>query len=212
MSPIKRDVIYPIFLKCLCFSQDDFWKETFQEMAYGNCYQGSYISKGFLCSNVKGKEFSYKFIDKDPEKIYNDITKLLKEKLNIMSKNDRQLLLQEINNADKELLKLREMDWAEIKKKSFRDILFQNFIIKAKKIYELRENQVKCIYNVINLGLILKSIKNSDISYSNGEITEIKGITFSKGKYDVLLDIYSGLDEEASKTIDKKTSKMLSNL
>lgn len=212
MSPIKRDVIYPNFLKCLCYSQDDFWKETFQEMSYGNCYQGSYISKGFLCSNVKGKEFNYKFIDKEPEKIYNDITKLLKEKLNIMSKNDRQLLLSEINNANKELSKLREMDWGEIKKKSFRDILFQNFIINAKKTYDLKDYQLKCLYNVINLGIILKSIKNSDITYENGEITEIKGITFTKGKYEILLDIYAGLDDETAKTIDKKSSKLLSTL
>jgi hypothetical protein len=212
MSPIKRDVIYPIFLKCLSYAQDEFWKETFQEMSYGNCYQGSYISKGFLCSSVKGKEFNYKFIDKDHEKIYNDITKLLKEKLNIMSKNDRQLLLQEINNADKELVKLREMEWGEIKKKSFRDILFQNFVINAKNKYELKDYQVKCLYNVINLGIILKSIKNSDILYTNGEIVEIKGINFSKNKYDISLDIYSGLDEETIKSVDKKSSKLLSNL
>ena len=78
--PLKRDVIYPIFLKCISYSENDtFWKETFEELSYGICFQGSYINKGFICSNVKGKEFTYKFIDKEPEKIYNDITKLFKD-------------------------------------------------------------------------------------------------------------------------------------
>ena len=86
--PIKRDIVYPIFLKTIPFTKDNFWKDTFENLSYSICPNGCYISKGFLCSNVKGKEFVYKFIDKDVEQIYKDIYKLLKEKLNIMSKNE----------------------------------------------------------------------------------------------------------------------------
>ena len=58
--PLRREVIYPIFLKCIDYTGNDtFWRETFEELSYGNCYQGSYINKGFLCSNIKGKEFIY---------------------------------------------------------------------------------------------------------------------------------------------------------
>lgn len=208
--PLKRDVIYPIFLKCICYSENDtFWKETFEELSYGICFQGSYISKGFICSNVKGKEFTYKFIDKEPEKIYNDITKLFKEKLNIMSKNDRIILINEFEEVEKNLKNIKNSDWNDIKKKSLKDILFQNFLIRSKKEYELSDYQLKKIYNSINLGLMLKSIKNTDIIYDKGEIKEIKGITFSKGKYHIDIDIYSGLDEEVSKVSEKKEKKLL---
>lgn len=212
MAPVRRDVIYPIFLKCISYIEDEFWKETFEEMSYGNCYQGSYISKGFLCSNVKGKEFVYKFTDKEPEKIYQDVTKLLKEKLNIMSKNDRKILINEFEEVEKMLKSVKDTEWIEIKKKSYKDILFQNFLIKAKKEYELKDVQVKRLYNSINLGLMLKSIKNTDIVYKNGEITEIKGIQFTKNKYKIDIDIYSGLDEEVSKVVEKKSEKLLRNL
>jgi hypothetical protein len=208
--PLKRDVIYPIFLKCICYSENDtFWKETFEELSYGICFQGSYINKGFICSNVKGKEFTYKFIDKEPEKIYNDITKLFKEKLNIMSKNDRIILINEFEEVEKNLKNIKNSDWNDIKKKSLKDILFQNFLIKSKKEYELTDYQLKKIYNSINLGLMLKSIKNTDIIYDKGEIKEIKGISFSKGKYQIDIDIYSGLDEEVSKVSEKKEKKLL---
>ena len=210
--PLKRDVLYPIFLRCLPFIDDLFWRETFEELSYGNCYQGSYISKGFLCSNIKGKEFVYKFIDKEPEKIYTDISKLLKEKLNIMSKNDRKILIGEFEEVERELKKIKSMEWAEIKKKSLKDILFQNFLIKNKNTYGFRESQVKCLYNAINLGLMLKTIKNSDIVYEDGEIKEIKGFIFSKGKYRIEIDIYAGLDEEVSKNMGKKDEKLLRNL
>lgn len=212
MPPLKRDVIYPIFLKCLPYVEDEFWKETFEELSYGNCYQGSYVSKGFLFSNVKSKEFAYKFIDKEPEKIYNDITKLLKEKLNIMSKNDRSILINEFEEIEKNIKNIKNVDWNDIKKKSIKDILFQNYIINVKKKYDLRDSQVKCLYNTINLGLMLKSIKNSDIVYVNGEIQEIKGFSFYQGKYKIDLDIYSGLDEEVGKVIGKKEEKFLRNL
>ena len=212
MAPVRRDVIYPIFLKCISYIEDDFWKETFEEMSYGNCYQGSYISKGFLCSNVKGKEFVYKFIDKEPAKIYNDVARLLKDKLNIMSKNDRKILINEFEEVEKLLKTVKDTEWSEIKKKSYKDILFQNFLIKMKKTHELRDIQIKRLYNSINLGLMLKSIKNSDIVYKNGEILEIKGIQFSKNKYKIDIDIYSGLDEEVSKMIEKKSEKLLRNL
>lgn len=212
MPPLKREVIYPIFLKCLPYVEDEFWRETFEELSYGNCYQGSYVSKGFLFSNIKSKEFAYKFIDKEPEKIYSDITKLLKEKLNIMSKNDRNILINEFEEIEKNIKNIKNLDWNDIKKKSIKDILFQNFMINVKKKYALRDSQVKCLYNTINLGLMLKSIKNSDIIYANGEIQEIKGFSFSQGKYKIDLDIYSGLDEEVGKVIGKKEEKFLRNL
>jgi|LauGreDrversion4_2_1035121.scaffolds.fasta_scaffold00284_32 hypothetical protein len=208
--PLKRDVIYPIFLKCVDYVKNDiFWKETFEELSYGNCFHGSYISKGFLCSNIKGKEFTYKFIGKEPEKICQDVIKLLKEKLNIMSKNDRQALLIEFEDTEKNLKKIKDTEWTEIKKKSLKDILFQNYLIRSKNIYQLTDYQLKKLYNLINLGIMLKSIKNSDIIYKDGEIKEIKGIMFYPKKYKIDIDIYSGLDEEVVKISEKREQKLL---
>jgi len=136
----------------------------------------------------------------------------LKDKLNIMSKNDRRVLITEFEEVEKNLKNLKNTEWNDIKKKSTKDILFQNFLIDAKKRYELRDSQLKCLYNSINLGLMLKSIKNTDIIYKNGEIQEIKGFVFSKGKYRIEVDIYSGLDDEVSKVVEKKEEKFLRNL
>ena len=105
--PVKRDILYPIFLKTIQYTEDNFWKDTFENLAYSICPSGSYISKGFLCSNIKGKEFVYKFIDKEPERIYNDIYSLLKLKLNIMSKNERSILLKEFEEVEENIKKIK---------------------------------------------------------------------------------------------------------
>jgi hypothetical protein len=192
--PIKRDIVYPIFLKTIQYTEDNFWKDTFENLSYAICPSGSYISKGFLCSSLKGKEFVYKFIDKEPERIYNDIYNLLKLKLNIMSKNERSILLKEFEEVEENIRKIKTCTWNEIKKKGTKDILLQNFLIEMKKKYELRIGQIKKLYNLINLCMILKSISTCDIDYTDGEIKSINGITFTKGKYKVDIDIYKNID------------------
>jgi len=192
--PIKREIVYPIFLKTIQYTEDIFWKDTFENLSYSICPSGSYISKGFLCSSVKGKEFVYKFIDKEPSRIYEDIYKLLKEKLNIMSKNERGILLREFEEVEESIKKIRTCSWNEIKKKGTKDILFQNYLIQKKQEYELKSIQIKKLYNLINLCVILKSISNADIDYQDGEIRNINGISFSKGKYKVDIDIYKNID------------------
>ena len=192
--PIKRDIIYPIFLKTIQYTEDNFWKDTFENLSYAICPSGSYISKGFLCSSLKGKEFVYKFIDKEPERIYNDIYSLLKLKLNIMSKNERSILLKEFEEVEENIRKIKTCTWNEIKKKGTKDILLQNFLIEMKRKYELRIGQIKKLYNLINLCMILKSISTCDIDYTDGEIKSINGITFTKGKYKVDIDIYKNID------------------
>jgi hypothetical protein len=192
--PIKRDIVYPIFLKTIQYTEDNFWKDTFENLSYAICPSGSYISKGFLCSSLKGKEFVYKFIDKEPERIYNDIYSLLKLKLNIMSKNERSILLKEFEEVEENIRKIKTCTWNEIKKKGTKDILLQNFLIEMKRKYELRIGQIKKLYNLINLCMILKSISTCDIDYTDGEIKSINGITFTKGKYKVDIDIYKNID------------------
>ena len=192
--PIKREIIYPIFLKTIPFTEDHFWKDTFENLSYSICPSGSYISKGFICSNVKGKEFVYKFIDKDPKQIHDDIYKLFKEKMNIMSKNERSILLKEFEEVEQSISKLRTCNWNEIKKKGIRDILFQNFLIDMKNKYDLKSNQIKKLYILINLCITLKSISNEDIEYVDGEIKSIQGISFSSGRYKVDIDIYKNID------------------
>jgi len=192
--PVKRDIIYPIFLKTIQYTEDTFWKDTFENLSYSICPSGSYINKGFICSNIKGKEFVYKFIDKDPQIIYENVYKLLKEKLNIMSRNERNVLLKEFDEVEQNIKKIRQGSWVDIKKKSIKDILFQNYVIHMKQEFNLSNYQIKKLYNVINLCIVLKSISNNDIIYKDGEIVSINGIQFSNGSYELDIDIYKNID------------------
>ena len=88
--PIKKEIVYPIFLECCQYTTDIFWENVFEDLSYGKTPYGTYITKDFLCCNYKDKEFSYKIEkNKDTEQLYNDIFNLLSKKLGLLSQRDK---------------------------------------------------------------------------------------------------------------------------
>lgn len=87
--PIKKEIVYPIFLECCQYTNDIFWENIFEDLAYGKTPYGTYISKDFLCCNYKDKEFSYKIEKKNSEQLYEDIYLLLAKKLGLLSQRDK---------------------------------------------------------------------------------------------------------------------------
>ena len=85
---MKREIIYSIFLECSDFCTDNYWKNIFEDLAYGQAPYGTYISKGFFCCNYKNKEFSYKIEKKDARKLFDDICGLCK-KIGLLSHDDK---------------------------------------------------------------------------------------------------------------------------
>ena len=119
--PIKREIIYPIFLECCQFADNIFWETIFEDLAYGKAPSGTYISKDFLNCSYKNKEFSYKIERKDPEIIYNDIYKLLTEKLGILSQKEKMQkhreMMKKLTPEQKELVKKEQERHREEMKK-----------------------------------------------------------------------------------------------
>ena len=44
---IKNELLYPIFLDCCLYADDDFWKYILEDLAYGRSPYGTYIKKIF---------------------------------------------------------------------------------------------------------------------------------------------------------------------
>lgn len=215
--PVKKEILYPVFLECLQFINDTFWENIFEDLAYGKTPYGTYINKDFLCCNYKDKEFSYKIEKKDPETLYNDIYLLLGKKLGILSLRDKTNKQIDFQNIENELKECRK-NWANIRKKNIKDLLIERYVLNMKKKYSLTYKQSQNLLSTIFIGLVFKVISVKDIKYSDGCITEIEGITFSEKKFKVEKNIY-GNDIEFRKCIliDKNSmsdnwDKFLTNL
>lgn len=178
---MKREIQWPYFLECTQFCDDIFWENIFEELAYGKAPFGTYISKGFLTCSYKGKEFSYKIERKDPEILYNDIYKLLTDKIGILShkeKIQKKLIFHELEKNIKE----SRHEWGSIRRKNIKDTLYEKYVIDMKKKYSLSNKQSKYLLSVILLSIMFKNISTKDIEYKDNKILNISGLEFSKGE------------------------------
>lgn len=188
----QNTLVHPIFIKCIKYIEDIFWKSIFEDLSYGKCPYGIYIYNDHICCNYKDKKFSYKIdSSKDPEIIYNDVYTIFKNKFGLLSKSDKlqkdKLLLSTQNKLSDNL----NNNWSFIKKKNIKTIFLEKYVIKNMKKYGLSKNQSKALYNNIILGLVLKTINNMDIIYENKEIKEIRCIKFDRHSYKFTCDLFN---------------------
>jgi hypothetical protein len=184
MSLNKKELIYPFILECCQYTEDIFWKNLFEDLAYGKAPYGTYISKNFLCCGFKNKEFSYKLERKDSEILYHELYDILKNKVGILSIDERIEKKKMINNFELSNEDYKN-NWNSIRKKNIKDILFLNFAIEKQKQYGLTRKDTKYLLSMIQIFIMFKIITSKDIEYQDGKIISIKNINFENGKLSI---------------------------
>ena len=178
---MKKELLFSFLLKCCDLAQEKFWKNIFEDLAYGQAPYGAFISKGFLSCTYKGKEFSYKLTPKDPEVMFNDIYELLTDKLGILSANEqnqKRLLFEELEKSMRD----KNEEWGKIRKKKIKDLIIEKYVVSMKNEYCLSFVQARKLLAYIYLGAQFKTITPKDVEYVEGEIVSINGISFREGK------------------------------
>ncbi len=182
---MPRELIYPCFLTCVEYTDDDYWRNIFEDLSFGITPQGTYISKNYLISNIKTKEFVYKINSEiDPEIIFQDIYTLLSEKFGLKSLNEIECYK---NSIESEMI---FNSWNSIKKKSIKDSIIMNYVNVKSEEHNFTTQTSKKLINTINLGIMLKFINIKNIHYEDSIIHNIDGFTFSENdfKFDKYLD------------------------
>jgi len=187
--PVNREIVYPIFLECCSYATDTFWESVFEDLVYGKPPFGTYITKDFLCCNIKNKEFSYKIENKDPEILYNQIYELLNKKAGILSRVE-QITQKKAFTDMEENINDSLLNWNDIRKKNIKELLIELYVIRMKKEHNLTLNQTKYLHSVILMAIVFKVITSSDIIYSDNKINSINGIEFVNNDFIIKKDMY----------------------
>lgn len=187
--PVKKEIVYPIFLECVQYAPDIFWETIFEDLSYGTSPFGTLLTETTLSCSIKDKQFNYRIEKKDPKILFEDIHNLLSRKVGIMSQYDKIKKKMDFQNIENELKEYKK-NWGNIRKKNIKDILIEKFVIDKKKEFHLTIQQAKNLLSRICLGLIFKVIKAKDIIYENGIILEIEGIKFKKKQVIFEKDFY----------------------
>lgn len=188
--PIKKHILYPFFLKIAMDSKSEFWRNVYENLAYGITLENCYIQNNHLCYNRDSEILSVK-LDKNDISIEEKITKLINEE-NILTENEKNLMKIDIyvtsymeNNYDNK--------WFNIKKKNIKDILIEKFVINNKKKYNLSIKQAKILLSFLVIALIFKAITHNDINYSNNNINDISGITFNNQSFSLFHNLFDNV-------------------
>jgi hypothetical protein len=204
--PIKKEIKFPIFLECCQYTTDIFWETIFEDLAYGQPPNGTYINKGFLCCSYKNKDFNYKIDNKKADKMYKDIIKLLSSKLNILSYQERIEKRKRFHLVETSI-KESHREWSDIKKKNIKDLLIEKYVLDMKKKHSLTFDQTRYLLSLIFITIVFKIITPKDIVYEKGKIVTIKGIDFEKKCIHLKRDIYE-LEADFSPRIILDKQKM----
>ena len=188
--PLKKEIVYPIFLECCLHTSDTFWENVFEDLAYGKTPYGTYISNDFLCCSYRKKDFSYKIERKDSNQVHDEVHNLLVTKLGLLSPQER-VRQKKVFDEYENNMKFSRNSWSSIRKKSIKELLIELFVTRMKNKHSLTLKQSRYLLSSINMGMVFKIITSDDIEYEDGCIQSIIGIEFSQGKVVIIRDIYN---------------------
>lgn len=188
--PAKREIAYPVFLEACQYTEDAYWENIFEELAYGKAPYGTYISKDFLCCSYKRKEFSYKLEKKDAKTVFEDVYSLLTNKLGLLSQRER-LDKRKAFSEYEDTIKDSRQTWTDIKKKNIKELLIELYVVRMKKKHSLSLKQSRHLLSIITVALCFKVLTGDDICYKDGQIASIEGIDFLNKQVVIKRDLYS---------------------
>jgi hypothetical protein len=188
--PIKKEIVYPIFLECCQYTSDSFWNNIFEDLAYGKSPYGTYISKDFLCCNYKKRDFSYKIERKESHVLYEEVYALLTKKLGLLSNIEKVKKRKAFKDMEISTRESRK-EWSDIKKKNIRELLIELYVTRMKEEHSLNIKQARYLLSVIYMAMIFKVITSSDIDYQDGQVQSIQGIDFVNKRVFIDHDIYN---------------------
>lgn len=188
--PAKREITYPVFLEACQYTEDTYWENIFEELAYGKSPYGTYISKDFLCCSYKRKEFSYKLEKKDAKTVFEDVYNLLTSKLGLLSQREK-LDKRKAFSEYEDTIKDSRQTWTDIKKKNIKELLIELYVVRMKKKHSLSLKQSRHLLSIITVALCFKVLTGDDICYKDGQIASIEGIDFLNKQVVIKRNLYS---------------------
>lgn len=190
MKTTNISIKYPIFLKCCIYLTDPFWIYLFEDFAYSKCPFGIIIQdNNYIYSIQKNKEFSYFFGNKDPETIVSELSDLLSTRLNILSQKDHFSQRNRYVSYYQSFID-NITSWNEIKRKKFKDLLLEQYVLEIRQTYNYSWSLTHQIYSILLIGIQFKIILPKHIHYKNGKILRIDGLIFNSDHFISLHNVF----------------------
>lgn len=184
-----------VFLNCIEYSSDIFWKDIFQKCSKGLYPKGfNYSEKSHTIyvnvalnptQNIKR---SYKLGD-DHHENYDIIIECLRNDIKLRSEKDIDISKTELEKIRKMCIVDLSTTWAKLKPKSIKDAILLDYIKnRVTKDFEdfgnveeeVIKSEIKKLYKLIPQLCHLKKLISSDFIYEYGKLKDISHLIFDK--------------------------------
>jgi hypothetical protein len=212
MSKIKRNLIFPFFLKCAELCKDDFWKQVLEDMSYGKPPKNILVYDKNLVLNVGKKKESFSFENLGEKEFIEKVIPFLQNNISLYSCNDvkkRQAIIEQLK---KEKEKIKKSKWTQIRKSNPKKIFLLRFVHEKKQEFDLSWNTSTKLYNEL-FDVLFKQGMSKKVDFEDGKIISVEGLDFYDKSYSFLkLDEQTNKSNKSSKKITKWEAYVKSHL
>jgi len=209
-----ENIKYPIFIQCCKYIDDKYWYSIFKQLSYGKPPFGCSIVNNALTykrNSVSKDKFIYHFDNtNNPHTLFTDLKLLFKNKINLVSPSDREGIIHKVNNKMDDLQRTK---WSDVKKKSDKELLIENFALHSMKTYKLTIHKTRKFMSFLNTSILFNCIKTTDIIIGcDGLIRNISGIQFKNNDIVISPVLYDIVIKDDNNTNTNKVSKKIVDL
>lgn len=189
--PVIRFVQENCFDEAARITKDEYWASILRQLAEKKAPENVYLSRGSIISIIKGSEFNYRYDNKTPRQIADEVPGLFRLFLNQYSDID-------IANRKKKIRENRSAptDFRMIKQKAMREWMIRHYTSTACRRFGIGIPQMKKMFNDIMINLKLKRLSLDDVEMSGCIIKSIQGLVLYPGGYTLTLTKSVSLSED----------------
>lgn len=202
MSKLKRNLIFPFFLKCTEYCKDEFWKQVLEDMAYGKPPKNILVYDKNLVLNIGKKKESFSFENLNEKEFIEQVIPFLQNHISLYSSSDVKKRQAIIEQMKKEKEKIKKSKWTQIRKNNPKKIFLLRFVHEKKQEFDLSWTTCTRLYNEL-FDVLFKQGMSKKVDFEDGKIISVEGLEFYEKSYS-----FQKLDEQTSKS--NKTAKKFS--
>lgn len=180
----EEDLIYPSLLEGTDLVEDSEWADILYDSAYGKLPPGFVVRNDGISYSFGGKKQSL-LPSMDPKEAADETIKFFRTaggiKTNMDVEFEQKVLIDARNKQDEEY---RSLSWIKLKGGA-KNKAVSCFADKLVERMKLPRHEQSNLETIINVGLNSGAIRDHDIIFAQGEITEIKSLSFDGQRFNL---------------------------
>jgi len=203
-----KDVRFPALFAAGNVCPDPYWKAILIDMSKNKCPKKVQCDANTINFGNKRNLQTYKYSDKSPEEIINDIKEKFKKTLGLFSTEDFRMQSTNIQNQFEQFNQITDLnDWKKIKNKKMKENLLFDFALAKKEELDLDWSQLRLLHCVLENAIFhLRTHGSEDIVMEGGQIASISDIEIEDGLAinPRCFDLEENTEKETKKSVQDK--------